>query len=105
MVGVSVGVGNGSAHDGDVVRLGIGERSSSSLSSQSLNSSSSFLRLLVFFAGGEAISSDDRRGSVLVGDSVTGVAARVGGSVRLSTAPSTAAMALLGYCSGHGWSW
>ncbi len=63
-----------------------------SLSSQSLNSSTSFHCRLAFFAGGEAIFSDERRGGVLVGDSAMG-AARVGGSVQARQ--SSAAVAAL----------
>jgi hypothetical protein len=67
--------------DGGVVRPGGGKTRSSSFPSRSRSSSSSFRRLLVPFAGGEAISGDDRGNGVWVGDNTAGAAA-IGGCTR-----------------------
>ncbi len=70
-LGVERGVGGVEGvgvSDGDMVRPGRGEMRRSSFSCQSLNSSSSFRRFLVRFAGGEAISGDDRGSGVRVGN-------------------------------------
>ncbi len=60
--------------DGGVVHPCGGETRNSSFPSQSRSSSSSFRRLLVLFAGGEAISGDDRGSGVWVSDDTAGAA-------------------------------
>jgi hypothetical protein len=67
--------------DGGVDQPRRGETRSPSFPSQSLSSSSSVRRLLVLFAGGEAISGDDRESGVWVGDNTAG-AAMIGGCTR-----------------------
>ncbi len=58
--------------DGGVVRPGGRETKRSSFPSQSLSNSSSFLRFLVLFAGGETMSGDGGVGCVWVGDGAVG---------------------------------
>jgi hypothetical protein len=73
-VGCWRGLAEGGVGDGDVHRLGRGERRKSLSSSQSRKSSSSFRLFLVLFTGGGAVSGDKGEGPT-AGDGAAGVGA------------------------------